>query len=522
MYKKFLSYFRRIDKYQLSVILIAILAFAIRFYDFSGRWGIGGDSARDAIIGLEALRRHQLPLMGPFSSAGPFVTGGIYYWLTMASYMIFPFLISAPWVITGLVSVLSVVLLMYLGKLLIGKRFSIFLGILAMLSPQYVGIALELSNPSFVIIFSILTIIFFVKLWQKNKAIFSFLMGLSIGLAINMHYEAINLLIFIPAVFFIPQTSWRNKIIYFLFACFGVFVPSFPILFWDSHQNFANVRNILDYFLIGQYRIYVPNSWRLFLFKYFPQYWSIDVGNYLLSGLILSILSGIAFVVSIFRRKISSLMLTLVIIFFILIIMNKSYRGERSDNYMLYFSPFILIFTSYLIYQFFTFKNKVIKFFGLILLLVVIILDSISLCSLLIHKNILAWDNTIIKALYERYPNQKFSLYDYKHQAYEFSMSLSLLLEKENKLDINGVKIGVNCHGKDCPDKLHTVLMQPARIVDLSAVDPKKLNPAVGLWINVNPSSVYDNQVGWLNQYKLKSTFTFSFEKYIIGRKGKI
>ena len=101
MYKKFLksfdnlkifSYFKNPDKYRISVILIVLLSFVIRFYDFSGRWGIGADSARDALIALEALHRHQLPMMGPFSSAGPFVTGGIYYWLIMASYMIFPFL----------------------------------------------------------------------------------------------------------------------------------------------------------------------------------------------------------------------------------------------------------------------------------------------------------------------------------------------------------------------------------------------------------------------------------------------
>src|SRR3990167_5843356 len=82
--------------YIIIVFSIIILSFVIRFYNFPNRWGLGTDDARDALIALEALKRHELPLMGPFSSAGAFVTGGIYYWFIMASYLILPNFVFSP------------------------------------------------------------------------------------------------------------------------------------------------------------------------------------------------------------------------------------------------------------------------------------------------------------------------------------------------------------------------------------------------------------------------------------------
>jgi hypothetical protein len=345
-------------------------------------------------------------------------------------------------------------------------------------------------------------------------------MGLSVGLAISMHYEALNLAIFVPAVLFIPKVTIKNRIKLFFFAFLGVVIPSLPMLYWDAHQHFANAMNILDYLLIGQYRIYVPNSWRLFLFDYFPFYWARVVGNYPPVGLFLFFASGIAFIVSIFRKKITSQFLALGIIFLILLFVNKSYRGERSDDYMLYFSPFILVFTGFLIEQFFNFKNILVKFFGLMILISLILINLSVIKNVLFYKNIIPTEKTVIHALTQRYPNQKFSIYDYKYQNSGYSLPLSLLLRNQNRLDANGLKIGVNCYGKDCPGKTYVILNQPLRVFNLGAVNQAKLDRSKGVWVNVNASLIYDYQVGWLNKYQLQSTF--SLKDYIMGKLGKI
>jgi hypothetical protein len=124
----------------------------------------------------------------------------------------------------------------------------------------------------------------------------------------------------------------------------------------------------------------------------------------------------------------------------------------------------------------------------------------------------------IIKTLNQKYPNQKFSIYDYKHENSGYSLPLSLLLRNAGELDKNGVRIGINCYGKDCPGKRLTILTTPVRIESLSFISPAKLaeDDKKGLWVSVNASSVYDNQVGWLNKDQLKSTF--SLKNYIISK----
>lgn len=516
--KRFLNkpQLNRISSYNFLVFIVILIAILVRFYNFPERWGISADGTRDAMIALQALSRHQLPLMGPFSSAGAFVTGGIYYWLIMLSFVLFPFLINAPWLMTGLISVLNVGLLMYLGKILIDKRFSLILGILGAFSPIYVASAIELGNPNFVTVFAILNLIFFVLLLCRKRLIFAFLSGLSIGLAISMHYQALNLLVFPLVILFVTKLSLRQRVKAFGLMLIGIIIISLPLFAWDYHQGFANTRNILDYFLIGQYRIYVPNSWRLFLFSYLPAYWANVAGRFSVVGLILLFSSIASFIIGGFRKRLSLPLLFTGIIFFILLVLNKFYKGERTDSYMFYLAPFILIFTAYLIYFVSLLKQKIYKFSSILILVFLLSLNFLSFRYIFTYNNKIQTFENISQILISRFPNEKFSLYDSRHENYRNSMPLSLLLSYENKIDQNGKKIGVDCKAKDCPGKMYVIIDQPIKIIDMSTISSARLDPKKGIWANVNPAFVYDNQVGWLNKYQLKSTF--SLKNYIIGK----
>ena len=329
------SYIKYIGVYKFWSLVIIVLAAILRIWNFPLRWGLGGDDGRDAMIGLEALRRHEFPLMGPFSSAGPFVFGGIYYWFIMFSYAILPFFASAPWILMEALSIFTVGLLMYLGKLLGGKKLSILVGIFAATSPQLVVRSLTLGPHTFIATFSAAILITFLLFWNTKNKIFAFLLGLFAGLSLSFHYQGINLLIFIPFIFFIPSLSFKEKLISFILSITGFLIPSLPMLFWDYHQNFANLRNLMDYFFIAQYRIYVPNSWSLFLFKYIPGYWSFVIGVLPIVALSIAVLAVGFFSYFTFTKKLSKQLLATGVIFFILLILNKFYRGERSEGYLL-------------------------------------------------------------------------------------------------------------------------------------------------------------------------------------------
>ena len=97
---------------------------------------------------------------------------------------------------------------------------------------------------------------------------------------------------------------------------------------------------------------------------------------------------------------------------------------------------------------------------------------------------------------------------------YSSSMPLSLIMGFENKLDINGKKVGVSCYGKGCPYGLPVITDRYVLLEDLANVKKQDFDKQRKIWISVNPPAVYDDLVGWLNKYQLKSTF--SLKNYII------
>lgn len=509
------SYIKYVGVYKFWAIVILIFSSLLRLWNFPSRWGLGGDDARDAMIGLEALRRHDLPLMGPFSSAGPFVFGGIYYWFIMLSYFVLPFFVNSPWIFMEIMSILLVGLFIYLGKLISGNKLGILLGIFAATSPQLIVRSVALGPHTFIGIFTVLILIFYLLLWKTKKKIYSLLLGLFVGLSVSFHYQGLNLLIFIPIVFLISELKLKDKLIVFCLGFVGFLIPLLPLLYWDSHQSFANIRNLLDYFLVAQYRIYVPNSWRLFVFQYIPGYWSFVVGVLPKIAVFIFGISSVTFLVSSISKKISKQFVVLGFVFFLLLFLNRYYHGERSEGYLLYLMPFILIFTSYAFLQFFEFKNIFIKAITLLFLGLVIILNLSVTIANLNFKSPLSEYKRIANILYQKYPDIKFSVYDYKYELYNFSTGLSLIMGNDGKIDQNGMKIGINCEGKKCAKNLPTIARGVFVVNDLSKegrLDSKT-------WVDVSQAGVYDDLMGWLNKNQLKSNFYL--KNYIMDRAQK-
>lgn len=505
------------NKYQILIFTILLVALILRFYHFENRWGLGTDDARDISIAKEALLRKEMPLIGSFSSAGPFVFGPLFYWFIMASYVVFPFTIVAPWIATVIVSILTVLVLIYCGRLIGGNKLSVIVGLLAATSPQLVVRSTVLGQHTFISITASLLLLFFLLFWQKKNVLFSFLMGLSLGTALSMHYQALNLLLFFPALLFVPM-DLRKKITAVFFMLLGFLIPSLPLLIWDSRQSFANMRNMLDYLLIGQYRLYVPNSWRLFAFKHFPDYWTFVTGGYFFIGFSLMFLSGIFFIFSFIKKNLSRPLFILGMIFFILFIINRYYHGERSEGYLIYFSPLIIIFSAGVVDRLFALDTKFSKLGGLIFLFVILMGNLFNLNRLLIYDNNINEMRTGVQKISAKFPVKKFSVYDYALKSTYISLPLSVLLKEKDKTDKNGVAIGVACIKKECEKQnlpiIATVSGYP--IVDLQGL--KGLEKRKTKWINVNQESMYNDLIGWSKKNNLKSTF--SFKNYIIQKVG--
>lgn len=496
------------------LLFILIIASCFRLYNFPHRWGLGGDDMRDIAIAKEALLRKELPLIGSFSSAGPFVFGPLFYWFIMISYLIFPVL-TGPWIMLTLVGILTTYIIVECGKVLGGTRMSIIAGIMAATSPQLIARSIALNQHSLIAITTSLVILNYVLYWQKKKLIYAFFAGLSLGIALSMHYQAINLLIFLPAIFFVPEIKIQKRIIGLIVMLIGLILPSLPILLWDSRQNFANIRNILDYFLIGQYRIYVPNSWKLFLFKYFPDYWLFVLGGHRYIAFFEILLVIYTFLLALIKKKISSIMVMLGSIFLTLSMLNKYYRGERFEGYLIYLAPFIIIFSAWALDILISKSQS--RYVGYVLL-ALIIYGNVFLTTnhVVTGENHLARYENIRKILLNEYPNKKLSLYDFEWRSSDESYPVSALLKNSNKTDPNGVPIGFIWEAKKKYLLGGTIItsFDGNLIVDLT--NDTSFNKNKANWIKVNQGDIYDSLMQWTTTRKLKSNFSFELFNFKI------
>lgn len=513
------------NKYFLTLLLVLTVALFFRTFGFSHRWGLTSDDTREILIAKEALSRHELPMIGPFSSAGPFVFGPIFYWFIMFSYLVAPSVIVAPWVMTILFSMANVIILILIGYLILGKRLSIIMGIIAATSAQFSFRAMVLTPHTYFATAACLLLLFFVLFWKKKNMWYPFLMGISLGLALNFHFQSINYVLFIPAILVIPKLTLKRKLLGIFLVAIGFIIPMLPLLVWDSKQGFANINNILDYIFVAQYRIYLPNSWRLFVLDYFPRYWSTLVAGYMPASLIIMVLTFLSMFYLGVRRKVSLLVYVLGFIYIAMIVINRYYRGERFEGYMIYFAPFIFLFVALMCNMFFEPKKysdlKVLRKKHLVQFIKYASpVVGLSLIFVICYGNMLHSSNLIKESknyeqeikntadiLIKKYPNKTFQLYDYDWRSSERSYPLSLFLKEENKTSKNGLALVV-CN-LNCPKDL--VLITPLLNANIYRLKNGKTQKK---WVPVNREDVYDDLITrWTKDQKL--TTTFSLPRFI-------
>lgn len=495
-----------------AIILIAII---LRIYNINERSGLGSDSTRDALIAQEALRRGELPLIGSFSSAGPFVFGPLYFWFNMLALMILPFSFKTPWILMNITGVLTVIVMILCGYFISGKRLAIILGFFTAFAPQLVSRSTGLTQHSLVAITSALLLLFFILLWKRKSIKYAFFMGISMGTALSMHYQALNFFIFLPFIFFIPRVKFKKKLIASFLFTLGVVIPSIPLLYWDMQQDFANTRNLLDYMFIGQYRIYVPNSWRIFLFQSLIDYWSNVVGgNKVISG-ILMLLVPLTIFISFIKRRLPGVITCIAIIFFILLLVLRYYRGERFDGYLIYIAPFILLLTawtfSFLLEITANIKSRTWKNFSIYFLytcvLLIIVFDFKNASQFIFVKNNHQKDVRLAETfLMKKFPGEKFQLYDYQWLSSDISYPLGGFLRENGKTSPEGRKIGV-VRNKLPISTVRKPLYQSGywQLIDLEGFPTHQIRRPE--WAPVNPPDIYDDLMKWQKTEKLKSTF---------------
>ncbi len=478
------------------LVLVGIIVFSIflRFYRFDTRWGLAHDQASFAIGARYALETHQLPAFGPFSSAGPFQTGGIWYWLVMVGTALFPPAVVSPWVFLTILSASVTPLLMLIAwKMIPNRWFSASVGLLAATSPFGVLQATNLTNQTPLPFFATLAIFFQLLYWQRSKMVYLFLTSMAVGVGSATHAQGFALLPVVAITFLVGMQFTLPAAIA---AVAGFLIPWVSVFIAEARHGFFNTKSMLTY-MFGKDKVpfeLLGRRWLTFATQTTPRIWSDAVSGMISVSTPVAVSTGALVGLQTLTGKIS---LPIFITAFELALMLTIVRYTHTplyESFTFFLHPFIILLSGYLVF----FVSKKVAPLGVVLL-ILLVGANIAVAQ----KGIVSAENKAAESAYrwtrvleERYPGETFTLFDYKYTTTGRSLPLLLTLYAQDRISDEGRLIGL---GYDNMKFVHhpqiVKEIDGFRVYDLNATPNGELQ-FLG-WGPINPQQIYESVQGW-------------------------
>jgi hypothetical protein len=491
MINKFFAFLNKHKNTIIPIAAILLIAIFFRFYNYSNRWGLASDQARDAILVTQALKMHVIPLIGAFSASGPFVFGPYMYWFMMLAGIILPFGFIAYWLALGILSVFMIIVRMAIGTEIKDKYFGFLIGLLATVSTLKVSISTNLISSSLAGSFSVIAIYFFVRVIKYTKSLDIFLLGLFIGLGINTHFQTIPLLVTLPVVYVFGKLKPKHLI----FMLSGLAIPFIPLLIFDFRTNFYESSHILHYFFNFGQPVSFPKRWLTYSTTTFPSIYASIIGGNLIMGTLIMVTTGLTFIYFLIRRQIDRITLAIGFSLGLIFIVLRYFPGQIFGDFVAFMSPFIIILTAWVCLKIFNFN----KYLGILVIITIFLSTAITSFNDINSATNLSAPNAqkLKNILVQKFPKgTKFSIYDYDYKNTGISLPLVLYLSQEGKISDDGEKIGIaNLLIKGAKLKYSETETYVEFLYTLQGNSDKKLMG--NGWVSVNPSNVYNSVENW-------------------------
>lgn len=249
---------------------LLFLSSILRLYRISELTEFLGDQGRTGIVIYEAWVSKTVPLAGPTVLSGQHL-GPFFYYLMAPSFILSNFNPAVPAIFTALLGILTVLLMFYIANKLFGFWLGFLISTLYSVSPSIVTQDRILWEPNVIPFFILLFTIALYKIRKERNFKYFLLLGISVGILIQLHYPNI-FFIFLTILFLFyiairillkyhhPRSPLRQrfgqaghlggtKILWALTGAFGFFLMLSPFLLYETQHQFIDLKEITLIFL---------------------------------------------------------------------------------------------------------------------------------------------------------------------------------------------------------------------------------------------------------------------------------
>ncbi len=244
-----------------GLVLVFILALAsfMRLYKISEYMTFLGDEGRDAIVAKQILEGN-LTFLGPRASAGDFFLGPIYYYMIAPFLALFNYDPVGPAVMVALFGVATVFLIYFVSSKFFSKEAGLIAASLYAISPIVIAFSRSSWNPNPVPFFTLLMLFVLYLGVKRNSLALSFLVGILLGIILQLHYIAVFLgvIIFvftlISNILIVRKKIIKSLIFKYVVIFMGFILGISPFLFFELRHNFPNIKTIFRFIFIDNFQ----------------------------------------------------------------------------------------------------------------------------------------------------------------------------------------------------------------------------------------------------------------------------
>lgn len=338
-------WWRFLNKLQfLAILSILALAAFFRLYQIAGYMTFLGDEGRDALMIKRILVDKDFPLLGPPTSIGNIYLGPLYYYMMSVPMAISWLNPAAAAVQVGIIGVLTVWIIYYLGKEWFGQWAGTVSAFLYAISPVTIYYSRSSWNPNPAPFFALLSFFAMHKAHQTRNFLWLILVGFSVAAAVQMHYLA---LILVPTVFVLwlweiflkikkrPTNHFLKGTLLGVVA-FGVMTS--PLVIFDLKYNFLNYRAVSAFFLQRETTVNlnplntIERIWPIFSHNLVGRYMTAE-------NIFLTVLVSVLLLIPLIRHITSWVYLALYTWLLVGILTLALYKQNIYDHYLGFLNP---------------------------------------------------------------------------------------------------------------------------------------------------------------------------------------